>query len=379
MSEDSSSKPQSTCATAEGTALYARRFKDRVASGYFHETPNGLTLSSIGIGTYLGEPDAQTDSGYADAVVAAIGGGINVIDTAINYRFQRSERSVGDALKRVFTGGFTRDELVIATKAGFLTPDTEMPADPNEYFSREYLVRGVFAPEDIAAGCHCMSPAYLANQLERSLSNLGLKCLDIFYLHNPETQLGEISREQFDARIISAFQFLESAVHEGKAAAYGLATWNGFRASEHAKEYLSLEAMVNLARQVGGEGHHFKFVQLPLNLAMPEAFSQRNQTVQGKQGSMVQAARSLGITLISSAALLQGQLLRNLPTYIVDALGLESNLQRALQFARSTPGITTALVGMSRVKHVQENLKMMSVDPATQEQYLKVFGHGGTH
>jgi aryl-alcohol dehydrogenase-like predicted oxidoreductase len=379
MAEDFSSKRQSGCATAEGTTRYARRFTDRAASEYFHETTNGLTFSSIGIGTYLGEADAQTDSGYADAVVAAVEGGINVIDTAINYRLQRSERSVGDALRRLLASGFLREELVIATKAGFLTPDGEMPADPNEYFAREYLERGVFAPEDIAGGCHCMSPAYLANQLERSLGNLGLKCLDIFYLHNPETQLGEISREQFHARVLEAFKFLEEAVRQGKVAAYGLATWNAFRASENAKGYLSLEEMVKLAQQAGGEAHHFKFVQLPMNLAMPEAFSLANQTAQGKQGSMAQAARLLGITLISSAALLQGQLLRNLPPYIVEALGLESNLQRALQFARSTPGITTALVGMSRVKHVQENLKMLGVEPATQEQYLKVFGQGRGH
>ena len=93
--------------------------------------------------------------------------------------------------------GFRRDEMVLCTKAGFLTPNGEMPADPNEYFAREFLDRGVFQPEEIAAGCHCMSPKYLADQMQRSLRNFGVEAIDIFYLHNPETQLTEVSAPEF--------------------------------------------------------------------------------------------------------------------------------------------------------------------------------------
>src|SRR5271155_5880301 len=172
-------------ATADGTLRYAARFQGRSAAGHFREIRGGLVLSSIGIGTYLGEPDNATDRAYADAIVAAVESGINVIDSAINYRFQRSERAVGVALKDLFAKGYSRDEIVLCTKAGFLTPDGEMPADPNAYFAQEFLDRGVFRPEEIAAGCHCMSPKYLADQLERSLGNFGVECIDVFYLHNP--------------------------------------------------------------------------------------------------------------------------------------------------------------------------------------------------
>ncbi|MFZ3333039.1 MAG: aldo/keto reductase, partial [Candidatus Acidiferrales bacterium] len=138
--------------TAEGTLRYAARFQGRAAAGHFREIRGGLVLSSIGIGTYLGEPDEATDGAYTDAVVTAIEGGINVVDSAINYRFQRSERAVGAALRELFHKGFGRDEIMVCTKAGFLTPDGEMPADPNSYFSSEFLDRGVFRVEDIAAG-----------------------------------------------------------------------------------------------------------------------------------------------------------------------------------------------------------------------------------
>jgi aryl-alcohol dehydrogenase-like predicted oxidoreductase len=360
-------------ATAQGTGRYAARFRGLSAAGHFREVLGGAFFSSIGIGTYLGEPDEVTDRGYREAVVAAVEGGIHVVDTAINYRFQRSERAIGAALRDLIANGFSRDEIVLCTKAGFLTPDGEMPDDAAEYFAREYISRGILRPEDIAAGCHCMTPRYLADQLDRSLRNMGVTCVDVFYLHNPETQLSEIPRDEFRRRMGEAFGFLESAVSEGKIGAYGMATWNAFRENPGTAGYLSLAEMEEIAREKAGQDHHFRFVQLPLNLAMPEALLRANQSVQGKTMAMVQAARALGIVLITSAALLQGQLSRNLPPYVGDILGTKRDSASALQFARSVPAVTTALVGMSRAAHVQANLEMVSTEPAQRDQFLKLF------
>jgi aryl-alcohol dehydrogenase-like predicted oxidoreductase len=362
-------------ATPEGTRRYAARFAGKAAEGHFREQ-QGLLMSSIGIGTYLGESDAATDRSYTEAVAAAVKGAINVVDSAINYRLQRSERSIGAALKDLLAAGFGRDEVILCTKAGFLTPDAEMPRDPGEYFAHEFVERGIFRMEDVAAGCHCMAPSYLEDQLERSRHNLGVECIDVLYLHNPETQLGEISRDEFRKRLRAAFQFLESAVAAGKIRMYGLATWNAFRQEAQARDHMSLADDVALAREVGGEPHHFRFVQLPFNLAMPEALSRANQLANGRTVAMVQAARMLGITLVSSAALLQGQLARNLPSFVRSALGLASDLQCALQFARSAPGITTALVGMSRAEHVRSNLELVRIPPASREDFLKLFEQG---
>jgi aryl-alcohol dehydrogenase-like predicted oxidoreductase len=360
-------------ATDQGTLQYAARFKGRSAPGYFREVPAGLVFSSIGIGTYLGEADEATDRGYTAAIREAVHGGINVIDSAINYRFQRSERSAGAALAMLLAEGFSRTEIILCTKAGFLTPDDEAPSDAHEYFSREFLEKGIFSAEDIAAGCHCMTPRYLADQLERSRRNLGVESIDIFYLHNPETQLGEISPEEFHRRIREAFQFLESAVAQRKIMSYGLATWNAFREDPKSQGYLSLETMAQIATEVGGKDHHFRFVQLPLNLAMPEALTLPNQIAAGKTLAMVQAGRALGITLIASAALLQGQLIRNLPQHMREAWGFKEDYALALQFARSAPGITTALVGMSRVEHVKANLALLGAEPAARDEFLKLF------
>ncbi len=364
-------------ATAEGTLRYAAKFQGQSAAGNYREIRGGIVLSSIGIGTYLGEPDAATDKAYTAAIVAAVESGINVIDTAINYRLQRSERSVGTALTELYAKGFSRDELLICTKAGFLTPDGSMPADPNAYFSTEFLEKGIFRVEDIAAGCHCMAPAYLADQLDRSRRNMGIQTIDVFYLHNPETQLSEISRDEFRNRIREAFIFLESAVTAQQIRAYGMATWNAFREESNSQAYLSLEQMVAIAKEVAGDDHHFRFVQLPFNLAMPEALTRPTQVVGGKAMPMVQAARALGVSLVTSAALLQGQLAKSMPPFVKEALGLTEASELALQFARSVPGFTTALVGMSSVAHVKGNVKIFTVPPAGREQFMRLFENRG--
>src|SRR5256712_11411764 len=215
-----------TSATKEGTTRYTQKFSGRAADGHFREADR-MVLSSLGIGTYLGQPDEKTDENYTAAVVAAVENGINVMDAAINYRFQRSERSIGAALQQLAAKGFEREEIAVCTKGGYLTPDGAMPGDPNEYFFREYIQPGIFAAKDIAAGSHCMTPKFLKNQLVRSLKNLGVECVDVYYLHNPETQLSEVSKEEFLSRVREAFTFLESAVEAGEIQYYGMATWNG--------------------------------------------------------------------------------------------------------------------------------------------------------
>ena len=280
-------------ATLEGTRRYSQRFA-AAAPGHFR-LRNGLQLSSLGIGTYLGEPDAETDELYSRAVARALELGLNVVDTAINYRFQRSERSVGVALKKLISEGtLARDEVVISTKAGFLTPDGDYPPDPTAYFSREYIQPGILRVEDVVGGMHCLAPAYLENQLERSRRNLGLDTIDIFYLHNPETQLQAVSRQGFRARIRSAFEKLEELAAAGKIRFYGAATWDGFRRRPQARDYLSLAEMVGLAEQVAGTNHRFRAVQLPYNLAMPEAHFSPNQVVGGETVPLLAAAERLG-------------------------------------------------------------------------------------
>jgi len=173
-----------------------------------------------------------------------------------------------------------------------------------------------------------------------------------------------------------AFIYLESEVAAGRIQFYGMATWNGFRQEDSARDSLQLGELEQLARDIAGEKHRFRFVQLPFNLAMTEALTLGNQSVAGHVKTVMEAASELGITLIASASLYQGQVTRNLPPFVAQALGLQNDAERALQFVRSSPGITSALVGMSHPEHVKANARLVGAPPATVEQFSKLFSRG---
>lgn len=330
-------------------------------------------LSSIGIGTYLGHPDAATDKNYTEAVVRAVQLGANVIDTAANYRFQRSERSIGDALQTL-ANEQGRDELVICTKGGYLPFDGAPPQNVREYVNETFVKPGIASFDDIVGGMHCMTPAYLQNQLEQSLRNMKIECVDVYYIHNPESQLQYVSEDEFYSRLILAFERLEQNRAEGKLAYYGVATWNGFRVPPGSGGHHSLLAMFEAAYAVAGDEHGFRFIQLPFNLAMPEALTLSNETVGDEEMSVLEAAAGLGVTVVASASMLQGRVARGLPEDVRKSLGsLATDAQTAIQFVRSAPGITTALVGMSSVAHVEENLKLTEIEPVGTESFGKIW------
>jgi aryl-alcohol dehydrogenase-like predicted oxidoreductase len=372
-------------ATLEGTTRYRERLqRETIAANHFRLEQN-LWLSSLGIGTYLGKPDAATDARYTETVARAVALGVNVVDTAANYRFQRSERSIGAALRTLIeneddAARIARDEIVICTKGGYIPFDTDPPNGQEgvrRYIEETFIRPGIATGADIAAGSHCMTPKYLAHQIDQSLRNMNLAAIDVYYIHNPESQLGHVARAEFETRLRAAFEELERKVSDGKIKNYGVATWNGFRVAPNAQGFHSLERMLELAREAGGAGHHFRFIQLPFNLAMPEALTVSNQTFQGAEVSLLEAARALEVTVVASASILQGKVARDLSPDIREPLGsLASDALTAIQFTRSTPGITTALVGMSRLAHVEENLQLARLEPARPDQYQQLFSTG---
>lgn len=359
-------------ATPEGTARFVERFADTAAAGHFRRFGD-LWLSSIGLGTYLGEPDDATDAGYESAVAEALAAGCNVFDTAINYRHQRSERALGRAVARAIEEDLAaRDEVFVATKGGFLPFDGDLPSDPPGWLRATYLDSGLVAPDDLAAGCHALTPAYLADQLARSRANLGLETLDLYYLHNPETQRQRRPPAGLTALLRAAFDWLEGRVSGGEVGCYGLATWNAHRVPAGSPDAVSLAEVLAEGRPDG-----LRAVQLPLNLAMPEALAKATQEIEGVVVPAAIAARHFDLALFTSASILQGRLAGGLHEAIHEAFpGLETDAQRALQFTRSAPGVTTALVGMSRPEHVRENLALAAVPPAEAETFRKLFGGG---
>ena len=349
---------------------YANQFADRYVAEFYRPAAIGGLVSSIGIGTYLGECTADDDAGYSDAIEVAISSGVNLIDTAINYRCQRSERAVGAAIRRAIAQGTPRDAIVVSTKGGFVPLADTPPATRDEY--REYLKReffdpGVLTPDDVIAGGHSLAPSFLRYAIHRSRANLGLDSIDLYYLHNPEQQLAAVSAASLRERLRAAFMVLEDAVTRGEIRAYGCATWTALRVPPGTKTHLSIQDLVDIAREVAGERNHFRAIQLPVNLAMPEAVRLPTQQIGRKPALVpaVEAASSLGLSVFASASLMQAQLTRNLPPSVKQLFPTQrTDAQRALAFVQSIPGVTSALVGTKNRQHVAENLESAFRSPA---------------
>jgi aryl-alcohol dehydrogenase-like predicted oxidoreductase len=333
-------------ATRDGVGRFIAQFGE--GSVDFYRANREISISSLGIGTNLGATNNETDIAYARAVYTALRGGVNLVDTSLNYRHQRSERAVAAGLRAfIQRSGGARDGIVLCSKGGYLVP-------------------GAFPVNTIGVGkvegaLHSMAPAFLADQIERSRWNLGVETIDIYYLHNPEAQLEFTEFPVFMRNIRVAFEQLEFAVSNGLIQYYGTSTGGGFRSGA-----LSLRALVEAARLVAGDKHHFRFLQLPFNWKMQEALTRGVD----RGANVLDVAAEFELTVIANSTLLQARTLRSLfmefskmpPYQYTDA-------QWAIQFARSTPGISSAMIGMREKTHVVENLAISKMPPLTPNQY----------
>lgn len=346
-------------ATKEGTKRFFER--SRRGADFRRQLPRELTVGVLGVGTYLGDCTDADDAAYAAAIRAAIAAGVNVIDTAINYRCQRSEHAVGRAVAdSIGAGEAMRDELVLCTKGGYVAFDGAPPASREAYdawLEHELFAEGIVTRDELVRGGHCITPKFLALQLSRSRKNLGVEAIDLYYIHNPEEQLLAVDRATFMKRLRAAFVLLEERVAAGEIAGYGCATWAGLRVPPDHRQHLSLAALVALAREVGGTVHHFRAVQLPISLAMPEAARVPTQSLGRHLVPLLEAADALGVAVVASAPLMQGRLTTGLPAEMRELLpGCSTDAQRALRFAASLPAVRTVLAGMRRCEHVTENV-----------------------
>jgi aryl-alcohol dehydrogenase-like predicted oxidoreductase len=359
--------------TASASWDYRDAHTDAFGRTYFRRFGDGV-VSSIGLGTYLGDPTDAVDDAYRDAIELGLESGVSVLDTAINYRCQRSERVVGEALA---AAEVDRDAVLVASKCGFVPFDGDRPADPGRYVAETYVDDGPLDADDLVGGAHAMTPAFVHDQLDRSLANLDLDAIDLYYVHNPETQLAECDRETVYDRLEDAFVALENRVADGDLDHYGVATWDCFRVPRDHPKYLSLAEMVSRARaaadRAGNAGTNFRAIQLPFNVAMADAFTVDAQPSADGDVSALAFANDAGLDVFTSASLLQGDLADGLPESVAAKLDGDTPAQRALNFARSAPGVTSALVGASTREHVAENVAAGTFDPLGADAFDATF------
>lgn len=337
-------------ATPEGTARFAARH-----SPHQFRSSMGLTLSTIGMGTYLGDADDMTDRAVEMAVLASVSAGVNHIDTASNYRKGRGEEAVGRALAKL-----RRDEVLVATKAGFVsTPELFRAA-------KELGAR----PEDFdKSGRHCIAPACLKASLDLSLRRLGVRCVDVLYLHNVCEKRSDLSTSQLLRLIRTAFEYLESERSNGRIRYYGLATFSAtFRAAPGRPGALRLrEEVFPLSLELNAKDPGFRYIQLPVTYDMPEAFVERYEP-----GGMTlnETAAELGISLVSSKSLGKRRKKNCIDDSTFEHVSSDPTA-RLLHLARSTPGLATALVGHKTPAHVRANLDLLKHPPLSPQNFQR--------
>jgi aryl-alcohol dehydrogenase-like predicted oxidoreductase len=262
-------------ATENATKVFARHH-NMLSVGRIGTT--GLTVSQAGFGCYR---ISSGVIGHKAALQKALCEGINLIDTSANYADGGSESLVGEVLEDLIASGeLSRENIVVVSKVGYLQGQ-------NYELSRERKQEGRPFPELVEYGDgleHCIHPEFLMDQLNRSLERLKLKTLDFYLLHNPEYYLEwaqnnghalETARSEYYRRIRNAFKYLEEEVIHGRIRYYGISS-NTFPAAADQPDFTCLATIWDIAESLP-LSHHFRLVQMPLNLMELGAVLEKNQ------------------------------------------------------------------------------------------------------
>ena len=256
-------------------------------AAYFQQHPTistsivpelGWQISQAGFGSYRVTTGQKNQE---QALRQALQGGINLIDTSSNYSDGDAERLIGRVLtEQIDAEKLQREQVVVVSKAGYLQGFNYTLAQQRKKEGRPFpnLVK-------YAEGLdHCIHPDFLDDQLTRSLERLNLETLDVYLLHNPEYYLSwakrrpiplEEARHTFYQRIRLAFDFLEQAASDGRIQSYGVSS-NTFPEPNRGYTFTELSHIWQIAQEVHPD-HHFRWVQLPMNLLETGAATEANQ------------------------------------------------------------------------------------------------------
>ena len=380
MSSDASDPDQTPAllpgrASAEGTRRFAAR-QSCVDDHFAH--PDELWLSSIALGTLRGDPGGIDDLLYRSVVGDFLEWSGNVFNTALSDRMQTSERALGHAIRRaVRERAVARDEIVVVSKGGQLTPNPDFLRDPtraqHDLYS-SYIDSGILDLREVSRG-HSMAPRFLLDQIERSRRNLGLETIDYYLIQEPEIHLRALGADGFRTALQSAFEAMELAVSKRWISAYGLSTWDGFLLPDSDRSHLSIVDLFDIALDVGSADHHLRALQLPFGLAMGEGAVLESQLgPDGHSHAILDSLKGTGTVVFASAPLYAGRLLGHIPQFVRDAFPeAPSDATTALQFVRSTANVTSAVVGMRESAHVEDNMRLRAIPRARPELPARLF------
>lgn len=256
-------------ATREATERFVDE-ADLAEVGYTTLGRSGLKVSRLGFGTFRVDDRADV---HKDALAHAVEQGVNLIDTAGAYVEGRAQTAVGQVLAELKKkGSVSREQVVVVDKIGLVQGETLARV-------REEEAAGTSIPGMVhfqEGLWYCIHPEWIEKELSRSLERLQLDAVDLLLIHNPETFLAEGAqlrkgtgidtvRKQLRDRLEAAFTKLEELVKAGKIGWYGVSSQT-FVAPSGEPTSIGLKDLVDIAKKVGGQNHHFVAIELPMNL-----------------------------------------------------------------------------------------------------------------
>lgn len=323
----------------------------------------------MSLGSYKGDLKKETDleifNSFCDG---ALSGGINYFDTSINFRYEKSERVIGSVLKFLIRDEmFLRGEIMVGSKGGFLNEDAEI-GTVKEDLVRNLVEKGVLEGFAEVFEDHCLGVKFLEYQFEKSRVNLGIECIDFYFLNLPEVHLAYLTEDELFDKIIKNFEMLEDKISQNKLQAYGISTWKSLRTNKYDKYYINLEKLKKKVDLALGKENNFKLIQAPFNIIMPEIFLQKNQTFENEEISLLTATEKLNFNLFATSSFCSG-LATNLP--------MSTNLTKNnylgakhLNFLRSFPfkSLKTNIFGAKNNRHVKTNLNVVYSEMMTKDE-----------
>ncbi len=304
---------------------------------------SGLKLSAISLGLWHNFGGVDTLENARAMIYRAFDLGITHFDLANNYGPPpgSAEENFGRILAEDL--GRYRDELIISSKAGYRM----WPGPYGEWGSRKYLLAS----------------------LDQSLKRMGLEYVDIFYSHRPDP----------DTPLEETMMALDQAVRQGKALYVGISSYNAEQT----------RAASRILRELG----------TPCVIHQP-VYSMFNRWI---EPDLLQALAEEGIGCIVFSPLAQGLLtnkyLNGIPegsraskehgflkanqitdeklaqihqlNAVAQARG-QTLAQMAVAWVLRHPGMTSALVGTSTVKQVEDNVAALDKLAFSAEELQKI-------
>ncbi|QDQ13436.1 L-glyceraldehyde 3-phosphate reductase [Streptomyces spectabilis] len=317
---------------------------DRYDSMEYRRTGrSGLRLPAVSLGLWHNFGDDRTLDSQRAILRRAFDLGVTHFDLANNYGPPPGSAELN--FGKLFAQDFApyRDELIVSTKAGYLMH----PGPYGEWGSRKYLM----------------------SSLDASLKRMGLDYVDVFYSHrfDPDTPLEE------------TMGALASAVQQGKALYVGVSSYNSEQTAEAARLLREMGvrplihqpsySMINRWTEDDGlldtletEGMGcISFVPLAQGLLT-------DKYLKGiPEGSRATQGKSLDPGLLSDEVVRRLHGLND-----IAARRGQSLAQLALNWVLRDERMTSALIGASSVRQLEENVAALSGPKLTEAELAEI-------